>query len=86
MFKGMDGIVLGCFYSITGLIIEGEQKKYSILKYLNAFKCKYLPRNCCSGAMEKSQRYFSDLLDFMVASEEIEILVLLGFLGFLIPL
>ena len=80
MFKGMDGIVLGCFYSITGLIIEEEQKNYSILKYSNALKCKYLPRSCCSGAIEKGQKYFSDLFDFMVASEAVEILEILGFL------
>jgi hypothetical protein len=35
MLKGMDGIVLGCFYSLTGII--EEEKKIS--------KCKYLPRS-----------------------------------------
>ena len=53
MFAGMDGIVLGCFYSITGIIIEEEQKSYSTLKYLNAFKCKYLPRCSSSGGKRK---------------------------------
>jgi hypothetical protein len=65
MLKGMDGIVLGCFYSLTG-IIEEENKSPNANIFQEA-----------TGEIEKSQKQSKILLSQLLSgatSEAVEIL------------